>query len=197
MPKHKQPPATTDATEPDAPSNDVDAASSGTFPALDDLDLPADARAAIESLLEERDEAVAGRQRALADFVNFQRRTRENEQRVRFDAVSEVLRSLLPVLDHIDMALCQDLDQITTQQLMDAVRMVQNELNKSLERHEVQVIDPIPHTEFDPSQHQAVMQEHTNRQPPNTIVAVLQVGYAIDDKILRPASVTVAAAADE
>ena len=88
-------------------------------------------------------------------------------------------------------------DQITAEQLMDGIRMVRDELNKAMENNSVKVIDPIPHTEFDPSRHLAVMKEHTDRQPANTVVAVLQVGYALGDSILRPASVTVAAPPEE
>jgi molecular chaperone GrpE len=75
--------------------------------------------------------------------------------------------------------------------------MVRNELAKVLECHSVQTIDPARGEEFDPNRHQAVMQECTDRQPPNTVVAVLQVGYAIDDFVVRPATVTVAAAPED
>jgi len=55
------------------------------------------------------------------------------------------------------------------------------------------MIDPAPGEEFDPMRHHAVMREHTNRLPPDSVVAVLQVGYAVDEIVLRPATVTVAA----
>ena len=71
--------------------------------------------------------------------------------------------------------------------------MVREELGKLLDIHDVRVLDPESGSEFDPALHHAVMREHTDRQLPNTIMAVLQTGYALDDYILRPATVTVAA----
>jgi molecular chaperone GrpE len=146
----------------------------------------------VEALRAERDEAVAARQRALADFVNFQRRATENEQRAVHDGVVRIVRSLMPVLDHFDLALDQR-GHVSIEQLFDGVGMVREEMLKALAMHSVDVIRPKRGDEFDPNRHQAVMQEHTDDQPPNTIANLVQVGYALEDRILRPATVTVAA----
>lgn len=172
------------------------------IPALDEataaelagVDVPPAAARVIARLVVERDEAVAARKRALADLVNSQRRARENEQRALRGAVGDVVRSLIPVLDHADLAISHDEQQITIEQLMAGVRMVRDELIKALEGHVVSVINPAVGAEFDPNEHRAVMQEPTSAQPPNTIVRVLQVGYAVDEAVLRPAMVVVAAA---
>lgn len=151
----------------------------------------------LEALRAECDEAIAARQRALADFVNFQRRAAENEQRASHDGVVRIVRSLMPVLDHFDLALDQRREQVSIDQLLDGVVMVREEMLKALAAHEVEVIHPKRGDEFDPTRHQAVMQEHTNDQPANTVANVVQVGYALGDRILRPASVTVATPIDE
>jgi molecular chaperone GrpE len=107
------------------------------------------------------------------------------------------VRSLLPALDHFDLALGQDVGQITVQQLYDGVRIVREELGKALERQGVRVIAPKIGDEFDPNEHKAVLRQPTGEQAPNTIVSILQVGYAIDSLVLRPASVAVAATPDD
>lgn len=152
-----------------------------------------DAHERIMQLETERDEAVAARQRALADFVNFQRRAMENEQQALRDGVTRVVRSLLPVIDHFDLALDQQSDQVSLEQLAEGVGIVRAELLQALGAHLVQVIRPEQGEEFDPNRHQAVMQEVTVDQPPGTVVNLLQVGYGIEERVLRPATVTVSA----
>jgi molecular chaperone GrpE len=140
------------------------------------------------------DEAVAARQRAMADLVNFRRRADENEVRARHDGVLCVMRSLLPVLDHFELALEQNPDEMTIEQLMDGVRLVRDELHKALDGHELMVILPEPGEEFDPNMHQAVHCDETADQEPNTVVEVMQVGYTVGDTIVRPAMVSIAGA---
>jgi len=160
---------------------------------IEAIELPEEAAELLAQLKGERDEAVAGRQRALADMSNALRRSRENEVRAAREGASRVVRSLLPVLDHFDLALNQDMGQITVEQLSDGVRIVREELGKALEGHQVRVIAPAVGEAFDPNVHQAMMRQPTEEQEPNTIAAVLQVGYSIDDVVLRAASVVVAA----
>jgi molecular chaperone GrpE len=157
------------------------------------IELSEEAAKLVRQIETERDEAIAGRQRALADFVNFQRRARENEVRARGAGVGSVARALLPVLDHFDLALNQDREQITVDQLFDGVKIVREELNKALEGLGVSVCRPEIGDEFDPTHHQAVMRQPTEEAEPNTITAVVQVGYLMNETILRPASVVVAA----
>ncbi len=98
------------------------------------------------------------------------------------------------MLDHFDLALNQDFKQITVDQLLDGVRIVRQELSKALESHKLKTVEPEVGEEFDPNCHQAVMRQPTDEQEPNTIASVLQVGYGIDDLVLRPATVVVAVA---
>ena len=157
-----------------------------------------DAAAELVKRLEaERDEAVAARQRALADFRNYQRRAAESELRAGQGGAAGVIRSLLAVIDHFDLALGQDTEQITVEQLLGGVRMVRDELVKMLESHGVDRIDPARGDEFDPNLHQAMMKQPDNTVEPNQVVSVLQSGYQMGDLVLRPAKVTVAASPDE
>ena len=191
MSKRKRKTREAGRAEDEAPLRDAEA------PELEEIELSEEAMGLVGRLEAERDEAIAARQRALADFVNYQRRAQENEQRARRDGRSDIVRSLLPALDHFDLALGQDTDQITVRQLYDGLRIVREELGKALESQGVRVIAPEIGAEFDPNEHHAVMRQATDDHEPNTIVAVLQIGYAMDGLILRPVSVGVAAPVEE
>lgn len=139
-------------------------------------------------------EAIAARQRAQADFLNFQRRSMENEQRARREGIATIARSMMGIIDHFDLALEQPVEMTTTEQLMDGLRMVRGELLRSLDQHGVKVIQPEPGDPFDPEHQQAVLRMPTDEFAPNMIAQVLQLGFVLDTTVLRPANVVVAAA---
>jgi molecular chaperone GrpE len=161
------------------------------------VEIPEAAAEVIEQLKAELAEAVEARKRALADFANYQRRAAENEGRALRSGAADVVRSLLAVLDHFDLALGQDTEQITVDQLVGGVKMVHDDLVKALARHGVQRIQPAEGDEFDPNRHEAMLHQPSHAVEPNHIVSVLQPGYTIGDFVLRPAKVAVAAPADD
>jgi molecular chaperone GrpE len=191
MSKRKRKTRESGRAEDEAPRRDAETSE------VEEIELSEEAMGLVGRLEAERDEAIAARQRALADFVNYQRRAQENEQRARRDGRADVVRSLLAALDHFDLALGQDTQQITVPQLYDGVRIVREELGKGLQSHGVRIIAPDLGAEFDPNEHHAVMRQATDEHEANTITGVLQVGYAMDGLILRPASVSVAAPIEE
>ncbi len=140
----------------------------------------------------ERDEAVESRQRALADFVNFQRRAAENEQQSWGRGQINVIKSLLPVLDDFNLALNQPEEQITVEQLLGGLRIARDSLQQAIESHGVTCIDPQIGDEFDPNRHEAMLKQPSAEVAPNHIVMVLQTGYAIGELVLRPAKVALA-----
>ncbi|MHC4990716.1 MAG: nucleotide exchange factor GrpE [Planctomycetota bacterium] len=156
------------------------------------LDLSEEAAELVRRLETERDEAVAARMRALADYSNYQKRSIENEARATATGAAGVVRSILPVLDDLDLALTQDHSQLTVEQLAAGVKLVRDELFKGLESQGVSTIDPSPGAEFDPVRHEAMFHEAAEGFPANTVVTVLQLGYAMGELVLRPAKVTVA-----
>jgi molecular chaperone GrpE len=160
------------------------------------LDTPEAVAARLRELEEERDHAVEGRQRALADFQNYQRRALENERRAGQSGAARVVRSILPVLDHFDLTLSHKLDDLTLDQLMGAVKIVRDELFKALQTNAVSRIEPASGDEFDPHLHEAMMRQPAADVPPGHVVAVLQPGYMMDEQVLRPAKVSVAADAE-
>jgi molecular chaperone GrpE len=168
----------------------VDPAQAGTA-------APDDDAAMLAQLQAELDEAVEARKRALADFANYQRRAAQNERQAALGGEANVVRSILGVLDHFEMALDQDRKQMTIEQLLGGIRIVRDELVRVLESFDVQPIDPAVGDEFDPNMHQAVMQQPTRDIAPNGIVSVLQAGYKMGDIVLRPAKVSVATIDEE
>lgn len=145
----------------------------------------------VQQLQSERDQALASRQRALADFANYQRRAADNEKQARQLAVAGVVRSLLPVLDHFTIALNQDPRTTTADQFVAGIGLVYDELLKALAAQGVQRIEPKIGEEFTPGRHEAMMLKPLSGVGPNRIAVVMQVGYGLGDTVLRPAKVAV------
>lgn len=159
------------------------------------IELSEDAAELVRRLEQERDEALAARTRALADYSNYQRRASENESRALEQGGSRIAKSILPVLDNFDLALEQE--QGTAEQLRAGMKLVHDELVKALEMHGVSRIVPEPGDEFDPNQHEAMFHEARPGFAPNTVVTVLQPGYRFGGAVLRPAKVAVASPAGD
>ena len=146
----------------------------------------------VEKLLVDRDEAIAAKLRAQADFANFQRRSIENEARARVGGLVQLTRALMPVLDHFDLALAQDPSKLTVEQLAKSIEMTRAELQKALEQNGIARIDPTPGTPFDPLQHDAVMRQPAEGIAPGCISMRFQTGWRLGETVLRPAKVAVA-----
>lgn len=182
---------------PDSSSLEFESDDAQPDTAPDGADDAVDETAAlIDQLTHEREEARAARQRALADFANFQRRSAENERRARVEGKTRVLRDFVEILDHFDRAIEQDPAKITTEQLLHGVCLVRDELMKAMELHGVVRIDPNRGDEFDPNRHQAMLRQPDDEVAPGHIVAVFSPGYATADQVIRPAKVAVAPEAE-
>jgi len=128
--------------------------------------------------------------RAKAEAENARRRAEEEIAKSRKFAVEAFAESLLPVADSLAAALA--LPNATNEQLLEGTHATLRQLTAALERHKVVAIAPPAGTKFDPHQHQAISMVPAEQEP-NTVVAVLQKGYLIAERVLRPALVTVAA----
>lgn len=148
--------------------------------------------------IRERDEANERWKRALADFQNYQRRALSNEQEAKRQGVTAVLMSILPVLDHFEQALSPEASRGSAEQVMKGVTVIRGELLKALEAHGIRLIQPQPGAEFDPNAHQAISQMPApggdGGVAPGQILNTFQAGYALGDRIIRPAKVVVAVA---
>ena len=105
-------------------------------------------------------------------------------------AVEAFAESLLPVKDSLEAAIA--IPDATPEQMLEGVHATLRQLTQALERNKVVQIAPPVGTKFDPHQHQAISVVPAG-QDANTVVAVLQKGYLIADRVLRPALVTVSA----
>ena len=128
--------------------------------------------------------------RAKADAENTRRRAEEEMAKARKFAVESFAESLLPVKDSLEAAIT--IPNATTEQVFEGVHATLRQLTAAFERNKVVEISPATGARFDPHQHQAISVMPANQEP-NTVVSVLQKGYSIADRVLRPALVTVSA----
>ena len=134
--------------------------------------------------------------RAKAEAENARRRADEDISKARKFAVESFAESLLPVTDSLEAGLA--IADATPQQIREGAEATLKQLKSALERNRVLEINPAAGSKFDPHLHQAISMVPLGldvKQDPNTVVSVLQKGYSIADRILRPALVTVAAPA--
>ena len=128
--------------------------------------------------------------RAKAEAENTRRRAEEELSKARKYAIEAFAESLLPVRDSLEAAIA--IQAATPEQLLEGVHATLRQLTQALERNKVLPVAPPPGTKFDPHQHQAISVVPADQEP-HTVVALLQRGYLIADRVLRPALVTVAA----
>lgn len=126
--------------------------------------------------------------RAKAEAENTRRRAEDEISKARKFAVESFAESLLPVKDSLEAAI--SIPGASSDQVLEGVHATLRQLSTALERNRVIEISPASGTRFDPHQHQAISVVPA-AQEPNTVVAVLQKGYLIADRVLRPALVTV------
>jgi molecular chaperone GrpE len=145
-------------------------------------------------LVAKKDEEIAGLKdqllRLAADFDNFRKRVRKEQEEVRKYGNETLLQDVLPVLDNLERALAHaDNDKSP---VLQGVRMVAKQLVDALGRYGVQTFATVGKA-FDPEKHEAVSQQPSEEKP-GTIVSELQKGYVLHDRLLRPARVVVAIA---
>jgi molecular chaperone GrpE len=128
--------------------------------------------------------------RAKAEAQNTVRRAEEEMAKARKFAVESFAVNLLPVLDSFEAGLA--IQEATPQQMREGAEATLKQLRSAFERNKVVAIEPEVGAKFNPGQHQAISLVPAD-QPTNTVVSVLQKGYLIADRVLRPALVTVAA----
>ena len=128
--------------------------------------------------------------RAKAEAENARRRAEDEVAKARKFGIESFAESLLPVCDSLDAALA--IENATAEQLREGSDATLRQLMSALERNKVVIVNPEAGTKFDPHQHQAISMVPADQEA-NTVVSVLQKGYLIFDRVLRPALVTVAA----
>ena len=128
--------------------------------------------------------------RIAAEMVNTLRRKDEETTRLLKYSNESLITELLPVIDNFERALNVDAKTTDIESYQKGMTMIYNSLKNILEKFEVKEIEAID-KEFDPSYHQAVMQEEKEGTKENIVIEVLQKGYTYKDKVIRPAMVKV------
>lgn len=128
--------------------------------------------------------------RGQAEVQNARRRADDEVSKARKFALESFADSLLPVLDSLEAGLA--VQTATPEQIREGAEATLRQLKSALERNKVIAIDPAAGAKFDPAQHQAISVVPADQEA-NTVVTVLQKGYLIAERVLRPALVTVAA----
>jgi molecular chaperone GrpE len=157
--------------------------------------ISADALAELQKKASERDTYLDLLQRTRADFENYQKQLSRRQEQERPYIHLNLLKEILPVVDNLERATAAAQQAGEKGPLVQGVAMVLSQLNNFLRSHNVTRIEAEGQT-FDPNRHQAVAQVPSGGKPANTVVNVLEQGYLLNDRVLRPARVTVAAAED-
>lgn len=145
----------------------------------------------VEQLRQERDGLNEKLLRTMADYQNYARRARQDVVAAREQQVSEIAKSLLPVLDHFDRAMeVKDVDE-SVQSVLSGIQIVREELLKSLAQFGIEPMKVEVGDEFDPNFHEALMRQEAEGIESNHVATVLQPGYTLNGKSLRPAQVCV------
>ena len=145
----------------------------------------------LESMEQEGKENYDRLLRVSAEFENYQKRAAREMNDFRKFANESFVKAMLPVVDNLDRAIeSSSNDKHTDRSMLEGVNMTLKEILKVFEQFNVKPFESLGKT-FDPSLHQAVMQEETEAYPENSVVKELQKGYMMHDRLLRPAMVVV------
>lgn len=191
--ENQTPMSDTNRTEPtfdDAAPEEREAAQ-----AAEQADALGQAQAELAALQAKNAELAEQYLRAQADMQNTRRRAEDEISKARKFAVESFAESLLPVADSLEASFAHK--DATVEQVREGAEITLRQLKSALERNKVVEINPAVGAKFDPHRHQAisvVALPPESTQEANTVVSILQKGYLIADRVLRPALVTVAAA---
>jgi molecular chaperone GrpE len=173
------------AGAPAAADENESRAAAGGAGTLDSL------RSDLEAAAQERDEYLDLLQRSRAEFANYQKRNQRELADERRYAHAPIVRDLLPALDNLQRALEAARRQDGNSPLIAGLTGVQSQLSDVLRRFGIVMLNPAGEP-FDPNLHEAVSQEPSKEAAPGTVIRVLEPGYRLHDRILRPARVVVA-----
>jgi len=187
MSENQTQPTGADATVAQTPSEEEMIASM----AAHEADALAKAQADLAALQAKSADLADQYLRAKAEAENARRRAEDEISKARKFALESFAESLLPVADSLEAGLM--IKDATVEQIREGAQATLRQLVAALERNKVIAIAPTAGTRFDPHQHQAISMV-PSEQEANTVVNVLQKGYSIAERILRPALVTVSAA---
>ena len=141
----------------------------------------------------ERDEYLDALQRAQAEFANYKKRVARDQESLVARAGERIVKELLPILDDLERAL-EAAEQHEEAKLEEGVKLVHRQLEQILEREGVAAVET--NGRFDPHVHEALLTQPSEAEE-GSVIEVLQKGYRLGDRVLRPARVVVAGPKEE
>lgn len=171
-------PAANDPVAGNAPESDADTQK------LDEME------AKITALTQQAEDSHNRYLRAQADFDNFRRRTQREKEELAQYASLKLIEQLLPVVDNFERALLAAGDGEAKDSFQVGMEMIHRQMLQVLEAEGLRKMDAVG-TPFDPEMHQAVMREESEEHEEGIVLEVVQNGYWLKDKVLRPAMVKV------
>jgi len=134
--------------------------------------------------------------RAAADVENIRRRAAQDVEKAHKFALEKFASELLPVIDNLERAIeFSDKENETLKPLLDGIDMTVKSFNEAVAKFGVEIVNP-QGEQFNPDFHQAMSIQPSDDVSPNTVLAVMQKGYTLNGRLLRPAMVMVSKAAD-
>lgn len=188
----------TDSNPDQKGAPNADAPAETAAPASEQPSSVSGAEGAAESgaLAQAKAEAASLKERLLrtaADFDNFRKRSKRDIDDAERRGKEGLLKDLLPVFDNLERAVVHASQSNDAKAIAEGVRMVLKQFLDTLERANIKRVESVG-ASFDPNVHEAIQQIETADQPPGTVVAEVQAGYQIDNKLVRAAMVVVAKA---
>jgi molecular chaperone GrpE len=196
--------AASDTPSSDTPSNealdDLIAATGGRPNAASSIDEDAGSHDPLSALMAERDQLKDQLLRALADTENMRRRSEREAANVRKYGHTPFARDLVGAIDNLARVIDSAPDDLgqadeTMKSLITGIQLSWTELQSVIEKHGIKRVEPL-NEKFDYNLHQAMFEVPTNDQPSGVVLEVVQHGYVLHDRLLRPAMVGVSKAGD-
>ena len=154
--------------------------------------LYAELEVAKQTIADQKDGVV----RAAADVENMLRRAAQDVEKAHKFALEKFANELLPVIDNLERAIeFSDKENETLKPVLEGISMTVKSFNDAVAKFGVEIVNP-QGEQFNPEFHQAMSIQPSNDVSPNTVLAVMQKGYTLNGRLLRPAMVMVSKAAD-
>ena len=180
-----------EATEQEAPENNVESADSPEAQKGDGVTNAAAPSTEVATLQKQAQEYMAGWQQERAAFANYKKRVEREMKDVSQNAAVEAMIGLLPIIDDLERAMSNVPPEFEGNAWLNGMAAISRKFQKILDDRGVTIIDPKGQV-FDPTRHEAVSMEDSSEVESGHITATLQKGYALGERVLRPALVRVA-----
>lgn len=128
--------------------------------------------------------------RAVADLENFRKRTLREKEELRLYALSGLLEDVIPIIDNLGLGLAAAKQKTDVKSIVDGVSLTLEQFKTTLTRHGLKEVNPAGQR-FDPNFHECISHQPNAEVPEENVIQVVRLGYTLNSRLLRPASVIV------